>query len=113
VIDLYSEDETRRYKAQLDQRAVWQGQTVLPQGTQVLLKIVRSKQPQMPNVATVNIYAVSTGSIWTACRDHHECIPISHPGGPERKRHQTDGGPHAPVVRDTVGEELIRRRCGA
>src|SRR5262249_56932234 len=60
AIDLYSEDETRRYKAQLEQPAVWQGQTVLPKGTEVLLSIARSKQPQRPNVATVNIYAVST-----------------------------------------------------
>ena len=59
-IDLYSQDENRRYKAQLEQPAVWQGQTVLPQGTEVLLKIVRSTKPQMPNVMTVIIYAVST-----------------------------------------------------
>jgi hypothetical protein len=59
MIDLNSRDETRRYKAQLGQPSLWQDGIVLPQGTEVVLKIARSKQPQMPNVATVFISAVS------------------------------------------------------
>jgi hypothetical protein len=59
MIDLTSQDETRRYRAQLDQPAVANGATVLPQGTEVLLRIARSKNPQMPNVATVNNDVVS------------------------------------------------------
>lgn len=59
-IDLYSQDEGRRYKAQLAEPAVWRGQAVLDKGTEVLLRIERSTQPQMPNVMTVNVFAAST-----------------------------------------------------
>jgi hypothetical protein len=58
-IDLYSQDEQRRYKAQLAEPAVWRGQTVLEKGAEVMLTIQRSKAPQMPNVMTVVVYAVS------------------------------------------------------
>jgi hypothetical protein len=57
-IDLHSQDEARRYKAELSQPALWQGLIVLPQGTPVTLKLVRAPPEQWPpNLMIVKISA--------------------------------------------------------
>ena len=52
-IDLLTVDQNRRYKAQLERPAVVRGATLLPQGTEVLLKVSRQDQPGLDNAATV------------------------------------------------------------
>jgi hypothetical protein len=60
VIDLENLDETRIYKANTAVQAMSGTRVVVPQGTEVLLKVSRQQQPVQPNVTLVEVRAVST-----------------------------------------------------
>ncbi|HEX5046732.1 MAG TPA: hypothetical protein VFX89_06385 [Gammaproteobacteria bacterium] len=86
-IDLHSQDETRTYKAELSQPSVWQGLTVLPQGTPVTLRLVRTPPEQWPpNVMIVKLSpeTVLFNGKETAIRTLAE--PIQTAADPKRSR---------------------------
>jgi hypothetical protein len=61
AIDLLTQDESLRYRAQLERPALSRGQTVLAQGSEVLLKISRQNLPKSPdNMAFVALTVDST-----------------------------------------------------
>jgi hypothetical protein len=61
AIDLLSQDESRRYRAQLERAALSRGKIVLAQGSEVLLKIFRQNRPGLPdNMALVALTVDST-----------------------------------------------------
>jgi hypothetical protein len=58
-IDLLSQDETRRYKAELSEPSMWRGAIVLPKGTPVTLTLVRAAQaPPNQVIARMNVDTV-------------------------------------------------------
>jgi hypothetical protein len=63
AIDLLNQDESRTYRAELARPALFHGQTVLPKGTEVLLKVSREKRPEMPDTLAFMALTVDSTTV--------------------------------------------------
>jgi hypothetical protein len=86
-IDLLSADPSRLYRGQLERPAVFRGTTVLPQGTEVLLKITRQNPPAFPNAPlTFMVRADSTTFNGKSTPLVTNGSPLMIPAGPQQQQ---------------------------
>ena len=99
AIDLLNQDESRTYRAELARPALFRGQTVLPKGTEVLLKMSREKRPGMPDTLAFMALSVDSTTVdgkRTALTTSTvvKSVSVREP----KPRARTEVPPHTPLV---------------
>ncbi|TLY16521.1 MAG: hypothetical protein E6K67_09450 [Nitrospirae bacterium] len=99
AIDLLNQDESRTYRAELERPALFRGQTVLPKGTEVLLKMSREKRPGMPDTLAFMALSVDSTTVdgkRTALTTSTvvKSVSVREP----KPRARTEVPPHTPLV---------------